>query len=135
MRLRADELLFLEGAEDFDLCSNPEAVATQVKDQGGRNVTLRSVDAVEVVNNYWVHRGRNKDRRICLRFLTTAEKGHEAGSPLDRCGIDSWEAAVQGKISVDPLRVLLQTIPYAEGIQTSSRLRPIKNSSATCCPE
>ena len=75
MGLRADELLFLEGAEDFNLCSNPKAVATQVKDQGGRNVTLRSVDAVEVVNNYWVHRGRNKDRRICLRFLTRLRGG------------------------------------------------------------
>ena len=53
MRLGKDEVLFLEGAEDFDVHSADGVTATQVKDTAGSGtLTLRSGDAVAAINNF-----------------------------------------------------------------------------------
>jgi hypothetical protein len=54
MRLKDDQILVLEGAEDFDIHELDEkTVATgQIKNLS-RNVTLRSRSVIEAISNYW----------------------------------------------------------------------------------
>ena len=83
MRLGKDEVLFLEGAEDFDVHSADGVTATQVKDTAGSGtLTLRSADAVAAINNVWRHQQNNPDKTVSLRFLTTALPGREKGANL-----------------------------------------------------
>src|SRR5258708_1867977 len=72
------EHLYLEGAEDMDRIAGPAAEAIQVKDTSG-NVTLRSQDVIEAIDNAWDHQRRNPGRVVKLRFLTTAGIGVERG--------------------------------------------------------
>ena len=94
--LSEGELLFLEGAEDFDHIAGDTATATQVRDtRGSGNITLRSKDTLQALNNFWSHRQRNLGRRIRFRYLTTSQVGLERGDPLGRGvpGIDLWKRA------------------------------------------
>ena len=69
-------MLFLEGAEDFDVHRTDGVTATQVKDTvGSGTVTLRSGDAVDAINHLWLHKKNNPDTEVRLRFLTTASPG------------------------------------------------------------
>lgn len=95
MHLGDSEALFLEGAEDFDILSGCNATTTQVKDVA-RNVTLNSRDVVQAIANFWTHQERNPGCVVRFRFMTTAERGCEAGAPIGRPGLDYWEAAVRG---------------------------------------
>ena len=96
------ELLFLEGAEDFDHIAGDTATTTQVRDtQGSGNITLRSRDTLQALNHFWSHRQRNPGRRIRFRYLTTSCVGLERGDPLGRSvpGIDLW---IRAKEAGDP---------------------------------
>jgi hypothetical protein len=60
MRLTENEHLFLESAEDFDVQEEELVTSTQVKDTSGSGpVTLRSVDVLAAINNYWRHKNHN----------------------------------------------------------------------------
>src|SRR5215471_2515412 len=75
-RLGEEEVLFLEGAEDFDIYNADGVTATQVKDTAGSGtVTLRS--AISVINNLWRHKQHNPGTDVRLRFLTIASPGQE----------------------------------------------------------
>lgn len=94
--LSEGELLFLEGAEDFDHIAGDTATTTQVRDtQGSGNVTLRSRGTLQALNHFWSHRQRNPGRRVRFRYLTTSQVGLERGDPLGRGvpGIDLWKRA------------------------------------------
>ena len=54
IELGESERLYLEGAEDFDRISGFAAETVQVKNVVG-NVTLRSRDAIEAIDNAWAH--------------------------------------------------------------------------------
>src|SRR5207245_4766725 len=64
-----------------DRTSGLVAETTQVKDVSG-NITLRSGDVIEAIDNAWAHQQRNPRHRIKFRFLTTAEMGVERGAPF-----------------------------------------------------
>ena len=114
IRLQEDEVLFLEGAEDFDV-HNPERVtATQVKDTAGSGtVTLRSRDIVAAINNLWRHKQNNRDKNVRLRFLTTATPGREQGVAFGQfsTGLEYWACAKRDQeLSLEPLKSLLLTL-------------------------
>jgi hypothetical protein len=90
--LGESERLYLEGAEDFDRVSGLDAEAVQVKDVAG-NVTLRSGDVIDAIDNLWAHQQRNPRHTIRFRFLTTAGIGVEQGSPLGAGvgGLQLWQ--------------------------------------------
>ncbi len=75
------ERLYLEGAEDLDRVSGLGAETIQVKDVKG-NITLRSGDVIEAIDNAWAHQQRNPRHTIKFRFLTTAGIGVEQGAPF-----------------------------------------------------
>ena len=73
MRLKEEDVLYLEAAEDFDIHETNSVIVTQVKNtEGSGSITLRSKDVVEAINNYWRHKQSNPDRTVRFRFLTTA---------------------------------------------------------------
>lgn len=56
--LKEDEILFIEGAEDFDIVGNAEATTVQVKNTKA-NITLRSQSVVDAIAHYWKLRKTN----------------------------------------------------------------------------
>ena len=124
------ERLYLEGAEDIDRVSGLAAETIQVKDVQG-NITLRSGDVIEAIDNAWAHRQRNPTRSIRFRFLTTSRITVEQGTPFGDGvgGLNLWRNArlsddeverhrdaraiatflmAEGKVSA-PVRAFLQT--------------------------
>jgi hypothetical protein len=91
MDLGDTERLYLEGAEDVDRVSALTAETIQIKDTAG-NVTLRSSDVVEAIDNAWAHQQRNPRHSIRFRFLTTASIGIEQGTPFrdKTAGLHLW---------------------------------------------
>ena len=75
------ERLYLEGTEDIDRINASAAETIQVKDVSG-NITLRSGDVINAIDNAWAHRQRNPSHTIKFRFLTTAGIGIEQGAPF-----------------------------------------------------
>ena len=91
--LADDQVLFLEGAEDFDLLQGEDALAVQIKDTAGSgNITLRTPSVISAIEHYWDHRRRNQDRRVTYRYLTTSDAGQEDGNPFGNGlrGIELW---------------------------------------------
>ena len=88
------ERLYLEGAEDIDRVSGLAAETIQIKDVQG-NITLRSGDVIEAINNAWAHRQRNPTRSIRFRFLTTSRITVEQGAPFGdgMGGLNLWRNA------------------------------------------
>ena len=113
--LGEDDVLILEGAEDFDVHAGPSVVATQVKHEVA-NVTLRSGAVVDAIKNYWTHQQNNDGYRVVLRFLTTAQAGCEKGAPFgaDRPGLEYWRAAAQNRADCEPVRQFLLTLSFDE---------------------
>jgi tetratricopeptide (TPR) repeat protein len=114
MRLGKDEVLFLEGAEDFDVHSADGVTAIQVKDTAGSGtLTLRSGDAIAAINNFWRHQQNNPYKVVSVRFLTTALPGREKGGEFGGIptGIEYWSAAKRdASLSLEPLRSLLLSL-------------------------
>ena len=94
MELGESERLYLEGAEDFDRINGLTAETVQVKDVAG-NVTLRSGDIIEAIDNALAHQLRNPRRAVRFRFLTTAGIGVEQGAPFGAGvgGLRLWRAS------------------------------------------
>jgi len=111
MQLKENEILVLEGAEDFDVRCGASVTTTQVKDVSS-NLTLRSKAVVDSLNNYWTHCESNPNYEIILRFLTTAVAGQEQGSPFGsgQKGLEYWNSSDSAGIDIELLRTFLLTL-------------------------
>lgn len=121
MRLKESEVLFLEGAEDFDIHEGNTVETTQVKDTAkSGSVTLRSPDVLKAINNLWRHRQLNPQRDIRLRFLTTAVPGQETGvffGTVEK-GLDYWELAARDeRTPTTPLKDFLLGLDLDAGLR------------------
>jgi hypothetical protein len=85
------ERLYLEGAEDIDRINGFTGETIQVKDVAG-NITLRSEDVIEAIDNAWAHQQRNPRHTIKFRFLTISGIGVEQGAPFSTGigGLQLW---------------------------------------------
>ncbi|HCB1269598.1 TPA: hypothetical protein MYN84_004641 [Klebsiella quasipneumoniae subsp. quasipneumoniae] len=112
LSLNENEQLYLECAEDFDVCVGQSVIGTQVKDLSG-NLTLRSSDVVAAINNFWTLQENNPDHDVSLRFLTTAVAGHEKSSPLGEQvkGLEYWRLCEFNDENLERLRSFLITLP------------------------
>ena len=121
MRLKESEVLFLEAAEDFDIHEGNVVETTQVKDTAkSGSVTLRSLDVLKAINNFWRHRQLNPQRKIRLRFLTTAIPGRETGVLFDTVvkGLEYWElAARDDRTPIAPLKDFLLGLELDVGLR------------------
>ena len=108
--LADDEVLYLEGAEDFDKVSGDDATATQVK-HVQHSISLRSPDVIDAINNFWELQTNNSDRRVKYRFLTKSEISKEQGNPFgtDKSGIEVWRRCSGDEAAIKKISEFLQT--------------------------
>lgn len=89
----ADEVIYLEGAEDFDIVSPRNATTVQVKKHLD-SISLGNAKAHEALENYWKLSCQESTRRIDFHYLTTSPIAMEK----DACfgglhGIEAWRVA------------------------------------------
>lgn len=108
--LADDEILYLEGAEDFDTISDNTATATQVKDTR-HNITLRSQEVNDAINHYWELRNNNPDRRVKFRFLTRSKIGVEQGNPFGKgkASLQVWGRCSGNEAAIRKISQFLQS--------------------------
>ena len=108
--LAQDEVLYLEGAEDFDKVSDDVATATQVKDTQ-HNITLKSQEVINAINHYWELRTNNPNLSVKFRFLTRSQIGVERGSPFGegQAGLHVWKRCSGDEATITKISEFLQT--------------------------
>lgn len=89
--LGENELLVVEGSEDFDVLNQTSATSNQIKNLA-TPISLRSESVCDALRNFWVTRHRNPARAINLRLITTADFAAEAGEPFGtlKSGLELW---------------------------------------------
>jgi len=106
--LKENEVLYLEGAEDIDLLCEETAETIQVKNIR-KSITLKSQEILDSIVHFWEHKQNNQDVKVSFRFLTTAKRGKEKGSPFgDRYGLDYWDDCKRPDSNITTLRKFLQ---------------------------
>lgn len=89
----ADEVIFLEGAEDLDHVGNDQATSSQLKHETS-GLSLNNQRAHEVLENFWKLIQREPVRRVDCHFLTTAPAAREADAEFDGLrGVEAWSVA------------------------------------------
>ncbi len=108
--LADNDILYLEVAEDFDTESEGTFTATQVK-HTQNNITLRSQQVIDGINNYWELRTNNQDRRVKFRLLTKSKIVKEQGNPLgmDKPGLEVWRRCSGNEAAIQKISEFLQT--------------------------
>src|SRR5262245_34094719 len=79
--LAEEEMLVIEGAEDFDIVTTASGLTVQAKALA-HPISLRSESVVNGIRHFWQHKLDNRPRAIRFRFVTTAEAAVEASSPF-----------------------------------------------------
>ena len=108
--LTEGEILYLEGAEDFDRVSDSSATAVQVKNTKHK-ITLRSQEVNDAINHYWELRNNHPDTCVKFRFLTRSKIGKEKGNPFgeDRAGLHLWSRCSGDEAAIIKISEFLQT--------------------------
>ena len=108
--LADNDILYLEGAEDFDTVSGDTATAVQVKDTQ-RNITLRSQDVNDAINHYWELQDNHPNLNVKFRFLTRSKIGVEQGNPFgkDQPGLRLWSRCSGDEAAITKISEFLQT--------------------------
>ena len=108
--LADNDILYLEIAEDFDIESDGTFTATQVKHTQD-NITLRSQQVIDGINNYWELRTNNRDRRVKFRLLTKSKIVEEQGDSLgmDKPGLEVWSRCSGDEAAIQKISEFLQT--------------------------
>ncbi len=107
--LADNDILYLEVAEDFDIESDGTFTTTQVKHTQD-NITLRSQQVIDGINNYWKLRTNNRDRRVKFRLLTKSKIGKEQGNSLetDKPGLEVWSRCAGNEETVTKISEFLK---------------------------
>ena len=107
--LADDEVLYLEGAEDFDKISGDTATAVQVKDTQHK-ITLRSQEVIDAINHYWELQDNHRDMSVKFRFLTRSQIGVEQGSPFgkNQRGLRLWHHCLGNEEAITKISEFLQ---------------------------
>jgi hypothetical protein len=89
----ADEVIYLEGAEDFDIVTSQDAITVQVK-KNAAPISLASAKAHDALENFWNLCSRETSRQIEFHYLTTSSVAMERDADFDGLkGIHAWRAA------------------------------------------
>src|SRR5690242_11443115 len=74
-------VIYVEGAEDFDVTSDGDAIAVQVKNTGAP-ISLNSSNARDALENYWILAEAAAPRAIGFHYLTTSGIARERDFPV-----------------------------------------------------
>ena len=108
LELRDDQVLYLEGAEDFDIIDTKFGTPVQVKDTSG-NITLRTVSVTDAIAHFWNLRKAHPDKTLSFTFLTRSGIGAEKGEPFGKGvkGLAVWQECRGFKDMVEKLAFFL----------------------------
>lgn len=121
----ADEVIYLEGAEDFDVVRTGGATAVQVKHRTG-SISLGNQLARDALENFWTLANSEPLRRVELHYLTTSMVVVEQDANFGGiAGIHAWRAARTSddyahRISNYLCEKLLSTSGLAQFLRTAS---------------
>ena len=88
-----DEVIYLEGAEDFDIVKSDTAITVQVKKHAA-SISLGTAKAHEALENFWSLCGKAPERAINFHYLSTSSISREQDAAFDGLtGIEAWHAA------------------------------------------
>ena len=89
----ADEVIYIEGAEDFDVVRTDTAIAVQVKRNTGP-ISLGTSKAHVALENFWALSCQDVKRQIDFHYLTTSSIAMEKDAKFGGLkGIEVWRAA------------------------------------------
>ena len=104
-----DDIIYLEGVEDFDIVSDGVATLVQVKDTQ-HNITLRSKDVIDAINHYWESLTKHPDLIVKFRFITRSKIGKEQGDPFgnNQSGLRIWSRCSGDEETITKISEFLQ---------------------------
>lgn len=89
----ADQIIYLEGAEDFDVVEADGAIAVQVK-HNEASISLGTAKAKEALENFWELVTKEPARQVDFHYLTTSPVANERDGGFGEInGLDAWSAA------------------------------------------
>ena len=89
----ADEVIYIEGAEDFDVVRTDAAIAVQVKRNTG-TISLGTAKAHVALENFWSLSCQEVNRQIDFHYLTSSSIAMEQDAKFGGAkGIEVWRAA------------------------------------------
>lgn len=102
--LKGEALLFVEGAEDFDVVSSTSATVNQIKDTKAK-ITLRTPAVFEAISHFWQLQKDHPSTRVFFRFVTRSEIGVEQGNPfgVGVAGLELWKRSTNQPAAIAAL--------------------------------
>ena len=121
----ANEVIYLEGTEDFDVVGPEAATAVQVKRNKG-SISLGTAKAHTALENFWTLSCHEAHRQIDFHYLTTSSIAMEKDSNFDGGlkGIEVWRAA-----QTNPDLAIQVSMYLVTKLDASSPLRLFLSSS------
>lgn len=120
LRLKnSDEVIYLEGAEDFDIVKVNSAITVQVKKNAG-SISLGNAKAHEALENFWTLSCKEPSRRIDFHYLTTSSIAMEQDASFDGLkGIEAWRAAqTNPELAAKVATYLKENLPTTSSLRT-----------------
>jgi hypothetical protein len=134
LMLGPDEVLYLECAEDFDVCSETQSQTNQVK-SSPRDISFASEDVQDAIHNYWnLVKDNPEAPSLKMRFLTRGGVRLERPARFDgRKGLHVWASAAAG--SDEDAVLLAQELPKLLKRHDSGVVAFLANASASALRE
>jgi uncharacterized protein (UPF0248 family) len=119
LRLKdADEVIYLEGAEDFDVIRSSEAIAVQVKRNTG-SISLGNRKAHFALESFWLLAAREPNRKVDFHYLTTSAVAAERTHAFNGLtGMDAWRAArTNNELAADIAAYLVHQLEQSSALR------------------
>jgi hypothetical protein len=88
-----DQVIYLEGVEDFDVTRDGDVVEVQVR-HTAEPVSLGSAKALAALENFWISAQNSPAREVAYLYHTTSAAALEADRPFgEEKGIELWRVA------------------------------------------
>ncbi len=89
----ADDMIYLEGAEDLDRVTADGATTEQIKHEAA-SISLNNRRAHKALENFWTVSEKEVSRRIAFHYISTAPAASEQDGVFgDVSGVDAWRIA------------------------------------------
>lgn len=121
-----DEVIYLEGAEDFDVVCKDGAVTVQVKHHSD-SISLAYGKARDALENFWTLVSKDRSRHVEFQYLTTSSIAMEQDASFDGLsGIEAWRVA---RTSLDMAAKMV--LYLSQKLDVNSPLRSFITTSTT----
>jgi hypothetical protein len=117
LRLKPNELLHIEFAEDFAISDEGTLELTQVKNTKS-TLSLRSKAVVALIRAVWGFQISNPGRSVFAALITTGRIGRERGLtfPGKASALSYWRVAAREQADIEPLRAALLGLDLPEDL-------------------